>query len=121
MSSELNRRVAALMGWTPTDERDVWLDADEQAHVIGFVTGANFNPTGCENSAGLLVDRMATLGWMVTVYTDPYPGRGTVRRCCIMRHPSDAMSGEMIDEIADTRPLAISRAFVKAMERWGDG
>ena len=119
MSTELNRQIATLMGWTPTDERDVWLDADEQAHVVGFVAG-DFNPTGCENSAGLLIDRMAALGWMMTVYTGPYPGLGTVRRCCIMRHPGDAMLGGMIDEIADTRPLAISLAFIRAMERWSD-
>jgi len=42
-------------------------------------------------------------------------------RCCIMRGPQDAILDSVVDVIADTRPLAICRAFIQAMERWGDG
>lgn len=75
-----------------------------------------------ENDAGLILDHIASLGWMVTVYTgEPHLGHdGPVNRCCIMRGTQDFVLGG-VDVIAETRPLAICEAFVQAMERWGNG
>lgn len=63
----------------------------------------------------LVIDRIAALGWAVTVFTGGWHGI-TLVRCCIMRTPN----GPAVDVVADTRPLAICRAFIQAMERWGD-
>lgn len=116
MSIELNTTVASLMDWEQID-RDTWRDKDGVDHIVGFMTYANFNPAGCENSAGLVLNRIVALGWAVTVFTGGWHGVNLIR-CCIMRTPATAEY--TADVTADTRPLAICRAFVQAMERWGD-
>lgn len=69
-----------------------------------------------EDMAGLIVDRLATQGYAITVYTGQYQDQGARRRCCILR--LDDMAAGPVDAIADTRPLAIYRAALKARERW---
>lgn len=69
-----------------------------------------------ECDSGLILDRIAALGWAVTVFTSGWHGKTQIR-CCIMRAPG----GPVVDVVAETRPLAICRAFVQAMERWNDG
>ena len=127
MSAELNRQVAELMGWTDIRESDGW-DGPEW-EIVSHLEGVNpatgrfdhlSNFTVCENAAGLVLDRIAELGLTAIVYTSPCPRRGTIRRCCIMCHPDDIILGGAVDVTADTRPLAISQAFVEAMKRWGD-
>jgi hypothetical protein len=108
MSAELNRQVAALTGWSDL-----------------------FSPATSAQDADLLIDRLAALGWMITVFTGPYARVvfdddnqahlkiETRARCCIMRGPQDAILDSVVDVVADTRPLAICRAFIQAMEKWG--
>jgi len=104
MNVELNDRVSSFMDW-------------KRARIPKGMS--EFDPSGCESSAGLVLNRIVALGWMVTVYTGPYKNQGVKCRCCIMRGPQDFVLGG-VDVVAETRSLAICRAFVEAMERWGN-
>jgi hypothetical protein len=117
MSQELNRKIAGLMGWEQVDY-DTWIDGDGCSHIVGFVTYAHFNPAGCENSAGLVLNKIVEMGLhsRVTVYYGEYKGQGVKAVCCIVQ-----LLADVVTAIADTRPMAICKAFEMAMEnRWGE-
>lgn len=108
MNTELNDKVSSFINWKKTD-----LGRLRKLQI------SLFNPTECAECAELVLDRIVALGWMVTVYTGPYKEQGVKCRCCIMRGPQDFVLGG-VDVIAETRPMAICKAFVQAMKRWGD-
>ena len=119
MSRKLDAQLAQLIGL-----RDVEYDK-VGGQWTGIKKGVNrhvvlphYSTLECDS--GTVLDHIAALGWMVTVYTGPYKNQGVKCRCCIMRSPQDFVLGG-VDVVAETRPLAICRAFVEAMERWGDG
>lgn len=124
MNTELDLQVARLMGWRemqPGNWEDVgiyWIVKNGETKT-STDDNSLFCPSGKAGHADLILDRIAALGWMVTVYTGPYKDQGIKCRCCIMRGPQDFVLGG-VDVVADTRPMAISKAFVQAMERWGD-
>lgn len=106
LHTELDQAISRLAGW----------DYDEG---YGWDDGEARRPSSNENDAGCILDRIAALGWMVTVFTGPHwdSGVSALIRCCILR----GVGGPMVDVVAETRPLAICRAFIQAMERWSDG
>ena len=122
MNVELNGQIAALLGWTDIT-LDGWgrgtppsLDLSSTTYKSEYLPRFSANMT----SADKIVDYIAALGWMVTIYTGPYKDQGVKCRCCIMRGLQDFVLGG-VDAVADTRPLAICQAFIEAMERWSDG
>jgi len=117
MSDKLDLQVARLMGWieiTPGNWEDVgiyWI-VENGERKTATDDNSLFHPSGKAGHADLIQDRIATLGWVVTVHTGP-----DLIFCCIAR--MDAKM-DLVQVEADTRPMAISLAFVEAMERWGD-
>ncbi len=92
---EMDARIAELMGWA----------------------SIALKPSTLEDDAGIVVDDFVATGHAVTVYTGQYQDQGVKSRCCIV-WLADLAAGP-VDAIADTRPLAICRAALKARERWG--
>jgi len=115
MKKDIGNQVAASMGWKQKST-NVWRGANGVWYetVPEYNDGAIylFYPSTCERSAGLVQDRIAALGWVVTVHTGP-----DLIFCCIAR--MDAKM-DLVQVEAKTRPMAICLAFVEAMERWGD-
>ena len=119
MNTELDLAVAQLMGWNQVSEntwRNQTGDFYQAQDWIVDEGNRKFEPSRCENCAGLVLDRICALGWASTVFTGGWGGK-TLIRCCIMHSPN----GPAVDVQAETRPLAICRAFIQAMERWDDG
>jgi len=101
---DLEYKIGALMEWER--ERGGW-------QILDFPASPN-NAVSLVG-ADAIQDHIAALGWMTTVYTGPYKNQGIKCRCCIMRGPQDFVLGG-VDVVDDTRPMAISLAFVEAME-----
>lgn len=103
---------------SPEGEREYLHDAlDLSAPRIEWTYDRRILPrySADENDAGLVLDYLATQGYMITVYSGPYRDEGIKARCCILR-PRDI---DRVDAVADTRPLAICEAALMAVERWG--
>lgn len=117
MNTEDILKIARLMGWQEVAP-GAWTNKGERWLIGCEGIKPTFDPLISEDDAGLILDYIGALGWMITRYTGPHPDHdGPVNRVCIMRGPQDFVLGG-VDVIADTRPLAICEAFVQAMERW---
>ncbi|MCP4540664.1 MAG: hypothetical protein GY832_26295 [Chloroflexi bacterium] len=115
---ELDARVAALMGWKQVTP-DTWVNGRllYQTRPLDEIDdmALDFGPSDCEDDAGLVLNRLAAQGYMITVYYGRYRDEGIKARCCVLR-PRDI---DRVDAVADTRPLAICKAALIAAERWG--
>ena len=130
---EIDTLMAEMMGWTCTIEDDpantAFLDANQNYYIISdwliqVQRGTLFMPSRSEDSAGIVADWLVAQGLSLGVFTGRRDDKGQsvkapdgkiVSSCVIVLGP-----GNVTKATADTRPLAICRAALKARERWGE-
>ena len=121
MINNINKCVAVeVMGWhwgvpaigsaQNSYPHEGWYDENNN-----FIIRDNFNPTTSWNDAGLIIERMRELGWQIAIFQDnPRYKEGWTVHFELEDENEDQIGWS--EAIADTAPLAICLASLKAME-----
>jgi len=131
----IDRQVTEnVMGWTVEKTGTIgWCpDGDYGSFAIKEVWLVNkdtwpfpsiFCPSENEEHAGLVIDKLAKLGWMISIYFgDKNLDRNMMAVVAIQcNRGSPQTPHDVVQVESGTRPLAICLAALEAVERWCDG